>query len=283
VLKNVHQIRQQMPRIGTRKLQYLLTDTLQRHGISIGRNKLFDLLADHGMLVRRRKRKRISTTNSNHPFRKYPNLVRELQVQRPGHLWVSDITYISLADSFCYLSLVTDAYSRKIVGYCLHPTLKKEGPLQALKMAVADKVYRQPLIHHSDRGLQYCCGEYITLLERSAISISMTEKGDPYENAIAERVNGILKSEFALDTDFESFNAAKEAVDKAITTYNDYRPHSSCNYLTPSQAHLRQGVLPARWKKRLTTGRKCNFEQMQTKTGTNKMAVNQNRDYLTNV
>jgi putative transposase len=240
-----------MPRIGVRKLHYLLTDSLQKHGIAIGRNKLFDLLGDYGLLVRRRKRKRVSTTDSNHPFRKYPNLVRELQVIRPGHLWVSDITYLSLADSFCYLSLVTDAYSRKIVGYCLHPTLKKEGPIQALKMAVADRVYRQPLIHHSDRGLQYCCGDYTGLLERLEISISMTEKGDPYENAIAERVNGILKSEFELDIDFSSYDEAKSAVDNAVNIYNHQRPHSSCNYLTPAQAHLQQGLLPSKWKRRL--------------------------------
>ncbi len=241
-----------MPRIGTRKLHYMLADTLQKHDITIGRNKLFDLLAEYGMLVRRRRRKRINTTDSNHPFRKYPNLIRALQITRPNHLWVSDITYISLAEGFCYLSLVTDAYSRKIVGYCLHPTLKKEGPVQALKMAVADRVYRQPMIHHSDRGLQYCCGDYISLLEQSGISISMTEKGDPYENAIAERVNGILKSEFELDRDFDSLDAAKAAVDKAIDIYNQQRPHSSCNYLTPAQAHLQQGVLPTKWKRRLS-------------------------------
>jgi len=241
-----------MPRIGTRKLHYMLSDTLQRHGISIGRNKLFDLLSDYGLLVRRRKRKRVNTTDSNHPFRKYPNLVRELQVLRPNHLWVSDITYLSLTDSFCYLSLLTDAYSRKIVGYCLHPTLKKQGPMHALKMAVADKVYRLPLLHHSDRGLQYCCGAYISQLEQSGISISMTEKGDPYENAIAERVNGILKSEFELDRDFASLEEAKAAVDKAINIYNHQRPHASCNYLTPAQAHQQQGILPTKWKRRLS-------------------------------
>lgn len=247
----------------------MLTDTLKKHGISIGRNKLFDLLGDYGLLVRRRKRRRVSTTNSNHPFCKYPNLVRELQVLRPNHLWVSDITYLSLTDSFCYLSLVTDAYSRKIVGYCLHPTLKKEGPMQALKMAVADKVYRQPLIHHSDRGLQYCCGDYISLLEQSGIGISMTEKGDPYENAIAERVNGILKCEFELDRDFDSLEAAKVVVEGAIDIYNHQRPHSSCNYLTPAAAHLKQGLLPTKWKRRLSYGIKNNsFEQ----------TVMQNRD-----
>ncbi len=239
-----------MPRIGTRKLHYMLSATLQKHDISIGRDKLFDLLEDYGLLIRRRKRKQISTTDSNHPFRKYPNLIRELELLRPNQLWVSDITYISLADCFCYLSLVTDAYSRKIIGYCLHPTLKKEGPLHALRMAQGGLPAKkqEALIHHSDRGLQYCCGDYITLLESSNISISMTEKGDPYENAIAERVNGILKEEFGLDKGFDSFEQANRAVENAINIYNRQRPHASCNYLTPEQAHQQQGLLPSKWK-----------------------------------
>ncbi len=242
-----------MPRIGTRKLHYMLTETLQKHQISIGRDKLFDLLAEYGMLVRRRKRRRVSTTDSNHPYRKYPNLVRELQVLRPNHLWVSDITYISLKDGFCYLSLVTDAYSRKIVGYCLHPTLKKEGPLQALAMALAllPKRLEAPLIHHSDRGLQYCCSDYTTLLENKGIGISMTEKGDPYENAIAERVNGILKEEFGLYNDFGHLGQAGDTTKQAIDTYNRYRPHASCDYLTPEQAHQKKGLLKTKWKRRL--------------------------------
>lgn len=243
-----------MPRIGTRKLHYMLTETLQKHQISIGRDKLFDLLAEYGMLVRRRKRRRVSTTDSNHPYRKYPNLIRELQVLRPNHLWVSDITYISLKDGFCYLSLVTDAYSRKIVGYCLHPTLKKEGPLHALAMALATLPKRPeaPLIHHSDRGLQYCCSDYTTLLENNGIGISMTEKGDPYENAIAERVNGILKEEFGLYNDFGHLEQANDTTKQAIDTYNQYRPHASCDYLTPEQAHQKLGLLKTKWKRRLT-------------------------------
>jgi len=241
-----------MPRIGTRKLHYMLTETLQKHQISIGRDKLFDLLEEYGMLVRRRKRKRINTTDSNHPFRKYPNLIRELQVLRPNHLWVSDITYISLADCFCYLSLVTDAYSRKIVGYYLYPNLKKEGPIHALRMAL-NSLSGKPqdtLIHHSDRGLQYCCGDYVLLLEDNAMIISMTEKGDPYENAIAERVNGILKNEFSLDQDFDNIEQAKTAVERAVSIYNQQRPHLSCDRLTPEQAHQQQGPLQKRWGKK---------------------------------
>jgi putative transposase len=253
VIKRVKEIREKMPCLGTRKLQYLLTETLQKHNISIGRNKLFDLLSEYGLLVRRRKRKRVSTTDANHPFRKYPNLIRELQAAGPNQLWVSDITYISLKEGFCYLNLVTDAYSRKIVGYCLHPTLKKEGTLQALRMAL-DSLPSRPenrLIHHSDRGLQYCCGEYINLLESKGVSISMTEKGDPYENAIAERVNGILKSEFSLDNEFDNCEQANNAVQNAISVYNQLRPHSSCDYLTPEQAHQKEGLLKSKWKRRL--------------------------------
>lgn len=242
-----------MPRIGTRKLHYMLTDTLQQHDISIGRDKLFDLLDEYGLLVRRRKRRKAITTDSNHPFYKYPNLTKELQVLRPNHLWVSDITYISTRSGFCYLSLVTDAYSRKIVGYCLHQTLKKEGPLSAIAMALQTLVDKpqHPLIHHSDRGLQYCCIDYTSLLEHKGITISMTEKGDPYENAIAERVNGILKEEFELYRNFDNYQQAWDAVEEAVTVYNQQRPHASCNYLTPQQAHEKQGQLITKWKRRL--------------------------------
>jgi putative transposase len=250
IIKLVKEIRQQMPRLGTRKLHYMLAEKLTLHGITIGRDKLFDLLSDYGLLVRRRRRKRVFTTNSNHPFKKYPNLVKELSVQRPDCLWVSDITYIALEEKFCYLNLVTDAYSRKIAGYCLYPTLKKEGTLQALEQALGTLKGKpgKPLIHHSDRGLQYCCTRYIELLQGCSISISMTEKGDPYENAIAERVNGILKEEFALDREFKNFEQALAAVDCAVDTYNNFRPHASCNYLTPQAAHLLTGLIPKRWK-----------------------------------
>lgn len=252
IIKRVKEIRELMPQLGTRKLYHMLSETLVRHGISIGRDRFFDLMAEYGLLVRKRKRRRVSTTDSDHPFRKYPNLIRELKVLSPNCLWVSDITYINLKDSFCYLSLVTDAYSRKIVGYCLHPTLKKEGPLTALQMALDNRTgdRAETLLHHSDRGLQYCCGDYIAMLESKEIGISMTEKGDPYENAIAERVNGILKTEFLLDTDFENIGLAIAATDKAISVYNSQRPHASCDYLTPDKAHEQKGELASRWKKK---------------------------------
>lgn len=250
VIKHVQDLRRQMPRVGARKLQYLLDPLLGQHGISLGRDKLFDILADYGLLVRRRKRRKVSTTDSNHPFRKYPNLVKGMEVRKPGNLWVSDITYISLKDNYCYLSLVTDAYSRRIMGYCLWPSLKKEGPLNALAMALADRHSKEDLIHHSDRGLQYCCSDYISRLNKEHIAISMTEKGDPYENALAERVNGILKTEFGLGGKFDNFEQARAKVTYVISVYNNLRPHASIDYLTPQQAHQQQGELPARWKSR---------------------------------
>ncbi len=240
-----------MPRIGTRKLHYMLTEMLEQHQIKIGRDKLFDLLEEYGLLVRRRKRRKACTTDSNHPFRRYPNLIKEMEVLRPEQLWVSDITYIQLSDCFCYLSLVTDAYSRKIVGYCLYPTLQKEGPIQALKRALKERgSSTNALMHHSDRGRQYCCETYINNLNENNVAISMTEKGDPYENALAERVNGILKEEFELDCVFDSYEQALVAVNNAVIIYNTQRPHASCNYQTPDQAHKQQGPLTMRWKKR---------------------------------
>lgn len=241
-----------MPYIGTRKLHYLLSSVLQEHDISIGRDQLFDLLSANQLLIRRRKRRKAITTNSDHPFRKYPNLVKGLSIKEPNRLWVSDITYISLRSQFAYLSLVTDAYSKKIVGYCLYPTLQKEGSMKALFKAL--ETITQPLettlIHHSDRGLQYCCSEYIKVLTENGIIISMTEKGDPYENAIAERVNGILKHEFGLNKCFDDYETAVEAVAKSVEVYNTIRPHSSCNYMTPSLAHQCNGELKLKWKRR---------------------------------
>lgn len=250
IIKSVLEIRKNMPRIGTRKLQSLLTETLLLHDIDIGRDSLFDLLSDYSMLVRKRKRKKIYTTDSNHPFRKYPNIIKELPIIAPNQVWVSDITYIALLNNFCYLSLITDAYSRKIVGFCLYPTLEKEGPLNALEMALLswENPIKDTLIHHSDRGLQYCSNAYTTKLVNSTASISMTEKGDPYENAIAERVNGILKSEFLLNRTFRNLEEASEVVNQSISIYNSQRPHGSCDYLTPDQAHLKKGLLVSRWK-----------------------------------
>jgi putative transposase len=247
VLQLVQEIRQDLPRAGVPKLHFMLQDKLTAHGIKMGRDALYQLLGEHGYLLRYRRRKPY-TTNSNHPYKKYPNLIRDIPyLTHPGQLWVSDITYLRVNDKFSYLSIVTDAYSHKIIGYCLHPTLHSDGPTTALLQAAKSK-RGDALIHHSDRGSQYCCTDYVKLLTHYNIKISMTEKGDPYENAIAERINGILKAEFLLHQTFPSFAEATAAVKNAVEKYNHIRPHDSCDKLTPVQAHHSQGYLYKHWK-----------------------------------
>ncbi len=248
VLKLVDEIRHEMPRLGTLKLYHMLSNRFIEHGIKLGRDKFYDLLERHGYLLRYRKRKPY-TTDSRHRFKKYPNLIRDLLLTGSGQLWVSDITYIRSGSGFSYLSLVTDAYSRKIVGYCLWPSLESQGAIKALEMALVGNKRGKETIHHSDRGVQYCCNDYVCCIEKAKIQLSMTEKGDPYENAIAERVNGILKTEFGLSGHFTSNSQALEKVDKAVDLYNNRRPHASCDYLTPAMAHDQNGLLDKRWRK----------------------------------
>jgi transposase InsO family protein len=238
VLKLVDEIRKDLPRIGTKKIYHMIKQPLKEHGIKMGRDKLFTLFADYDLLIRRKKR-RPMTTDSDHPFFKYGNLVRCITVVRINQIWVADITYLHLQNGFAYLSLITDVYSRKILGHCLYSSLSTQGPLQALRMAVSDAELSSSeyLIHHSDRGLQYCSSDYITLLREHYIAISMTNNGDPYENAIAERMNGILKSEFGLYATFKNIDEAKAVVDIAINNYNTLRPHMSLALQTPSAVH----------------------------------------------
>jgi putative transposase len=228
----------------------VLQEKLIKHGIKIGRDGLHSLLVEHGLIIRRRK-KRPKTTNSKHWMKKYPNLIKEMETLAPDMIWVSDITYISHVNGFGYLSLITDAYSRKIMGYCLHPNLSNEGCINALEMALRNRQYNHQLIHHSDRGSQYCSKQYVHILGDNKVFISMTESGSPYENAKAERVNGILKTEHGLDDLFKSFDLANESVDKAVLNYNEYRPHASIDFLTPNQAYQRKGSIRKRWKKRI--------------------------------
>ena len=248
VLQHVLDIRKKQKRIGTLKLHYMLQEPLEQHEIKIGRDYLFDLMREHGLHIRNRKRK-IVTTNSRHWMHKYNNLIKELIINRPEQLWVSDITYIKLRKQWGYLSLVTDAYSKKIMGWALRTDLSAQGCLDALEMAMADRKYpQQKLIHHSDRGSQYCSKSYVELLTSGNIAVSMTENGDPYENAIAERVNGILKGEFDLYQTQTGLRETKVKIRENIKTYNQIRPHASCDYLTPEQAHLKNGELKKRWK-----------------------------------
>lgn len=249
LLVYVKEIRRKQPRIGTRKLYSMLQPIMELNSIKMGRDIFFALLREHDLLVKRR-RKHTRTTDSDHVFNKYPNLIKEYIPVAPEQIWVSDITYLSTEKGFVYLSLVTDQYSKQIMGYHVHPTLETNGPLEALKMALKRRCYKETskLIHHSDRGIQYCCEEYIKVLEKNDIQISMSNRGNPYENAIAERVNGILKSEFYLDRFFKDISQARLVVQEVVQTYNTLRPHASCDYMTPQQAHTKQGVLKKRWK-----------------------------------
>jgi putative transposase len=247
VLKLVAEIRKDLPRCGTDKLHFMLKDSFSAHRIKLGRDGLYALLGEHGLLIRHRNR-RPYTTNSNHHYRKYPNLIRELMIDRAGQLWVSDITYLRVGGGFGYLSIITDAYSHKVVGYKLHPTLHSQGAVDALLMGAKDVKRTDGLIHHSDRGVQYCCHEYVTMIQHLGIGLSMTEKGDPYENPVAERINGILKQEQGLGATFADFDSAAQAVDKAVKKYNEMRIHDSCGRLTPVAAHEQQGVLRRYWK-----------------------------------
>jgi len=181
-------------------------------------------------------------------MRKYSNLTVEMEIACPEQLWVSDMTYIRFANEFAYLSLITDAYSRMIVGFAVRRDLSSKGCIDALQMALRNRSYSQrQLIHHSDRGSQYCCKEYVELLNNNKIAISMTENGDPYENALAERVNGIIKTEFKLYSSAQGFEQTQQQVIKSIHLYNTVRPHASCDYLTPQQAHQKYGKLKKRW------------------------------------
>ena len=247
ILQEVLSIRKDLPRLGTRKLHYVLQNKLASHQITFGRDYLFDLLSEHKLLIRQRKRKAI-TTDSRHWMRKYSNLVKGLVITRPEQVWVSDITYIRLTNQWGYLSLITDAYSRKIMGYNFRQDLAAEGCINALKMALNTRLYNESIIHHSDRGSQYCSHNYIDLLLKNNIAISMTENGDPYENALAERVNGIIKTEFNLYSSSLGFDQTENQVSKSIKSYNELRPHASCDYLTPNRAHLQAEKLNKRWK-----------------------------------
>lgn len=245
IVEAVRKERISMPKIGTRKLLVKLLD----QGIDVGRDKLFAILDRNNLLIRG-KRTRVVTTHSNHWFRKYPNLIKGLEVKAPNKLWVSDITYVETKEGFVYLFLVTDAYSRKIVGFKVAEGLTAKHAVEALQMALKGltRTTATGLIHHSDRGVQYCCNEYVKLLTKWKIDISMAQNGDPLENAIAERVNGILKVEWLYDGNFESLSEAKDFITRAIQIYNNQRPHSSIEMLTPSQAHCKNGELKRTWK-----------------------------------
>lgn len=205
---------------------------IRLRGFKIGRDKLFQILREHHMLVCPKKRY-TKTTNSFHRFRKYPNLIKEMKITASDQVFVADITYIDTLEGFCYLFLISDVFSRKIVGYDLSNSLCIEGCQRTLKMALKSVRKPEKLIHHSDRGIQYCSNGYVHILEENGIRISMTEENHCYENAIAERINGILKTEFMLGEKLPSIAVAKELVRDSIKTYNEERLHMSLDYQTP--------------------------------------------------
>ncbi len=250
ILKVIKEARKYQPNMGGRKLHIEINDTLEAEGIYLGRDRLFSFLKEHNGLIKKKK-SYIKTTNSKHKFKKHPYLIGNIQPTRPKEIWVADITYISILgrQRHAYLHLVTDLYSRKIVGWQLSDSLAAADSIKALKMALKQRPDKaQPLIHHSDRGVQYCCNAYIKMLRKNEIQVSMTESYDPYQNAVAERINGILKQEFYLEASFLTVADAKKKATWAIDIYNHKRRHWSLDLMTPEEAHNHQGLIKRKWK-----------------------------------
>jgi putative transposase len=246
IIQQVLVLRKEQPRCGTRKLLIMLQTFFEKNNISIGRDAFFDLLSTNKLLVRKTKRS-THTTDSKHHFRRYPDLAKDFTPLKAHELWVSDITYIPLKDRFAYLFLITDAYSRKIVGHHVSDDMKVSSAVVALKKALAQKPPETIVLHHSDRGIQYCSTEYVNLLQQHHALISMTQSGDPLENAIAERVNGILKTEL-ISSSYENIDKAALSIARAVIIYNYKRRHCSLNYQIPNDVHQQQGPQIKRWK-----------------------------------
>jgi len=247
LLQLVGKERKLMPRIGGRKLLLHIQPNLPAE-LYLGRDSFFEFLREQGLLIRKR-RYRARTTYSNHWLHKYPNLIREFVPERAHQLWVSDITYIETKEGFGYLNLITDAYSRKIIGWDLGATLEAKHTVKALQMAI-NQMPRgiKGVIHHSDRGVQYCCSDYVKVLNKNHFQISMTENSDPRENAIAERVNGILKDEWLNQMKLTSLRHATNQLEQIIMIYNQNRLHGSLDMKTPEYAHNQSGKLKKHWK-----------------------------------
>lgn len=246
ILQQVINIRKEQPRCGTRKLLVMLQPFLKKNNLFISRDGLFYLLSKNKLLIRKRKRS-THTTNSKHFFYRYPNLVAHFTPLHAHELWVADITYIPMKERFAYLYLITDAYSRKIVGFHVSDDMRVTSAIVALQKALDQKPADAIVIHHSDRGLQYCSNDYVALLKQHHARISMTQNGDPYENAMAERVNGILKTELISDS-YPGLKAAMQHIARCITVYNYKRVHSSINWQIPDKVHTQQGPQIKKWK-----------------------------------
>jgi len=245
-------VRKKHKKLGGKKVFVKIQPELKKAGIKCGRDKFFDILRAENMLVKYRRRY-VKTTQSHHRFYKYPNLIQDMEITRAEQVWASDITYIRTKEGFMYLSLITDVYSKRIMGYELSDNLKAINSINALKTAIKNRRYPdRPLIHHSDRGLQYCSPAYIKELEGNGIQVSMTSKYDPYENAVAERVNGILKVEYEIGDGFVNGKDARREVNYAIWLYNTDRPHLSCDGLVPAKAHELENYRLKKWPSRFS-------------------------------
>lgn len=249
ICQKVLELRSVHKKVGLRKMLPSLLLFTQSIGIKLGRDHLYKILNNNNLLVYKTRSNKPITTMSKHRYKLYPNILKDLFPNGPNQVWVSDITYVGHKNRFYYLSLITDMYSRKILGYSFDTDLKASGAVCALHMALKSTGGKDLscLIHHSDRGVQYCCNEYIALLKNNRIRISMTEKGDPLENPIAERVNGIIKGEYDLEK-INKLSKLKSDLTSAIFHYNNYRPHSSINDLNPSQAHTMSGHIDRLWR-----------------------------------
>ncbi len=249
IVERVKEVRKKHKHMGGKKLYGKLYEKFEELRLKCGRDKFFDILREENLLVRYRKRY-VKTTQSKHRFYKYPNLILGIEITRSEQVFVSDITYIRTKNGFMYLFLITDAYSKQIMGWELSDNLKTINAVNALKMALKNRKYpERKLIHHSDRGFQYCNPSYIEVLDKNDIKISMTSKYDPYENAVAERVNGILKTEYKIGDGFTNEKDAKREIKYAIWLYNTDRPHLSCQGMVPVEAHMKENYRLKRWSK----------------------------------
>ena len=236
ILKLVHSERSLQPMLGCRKVLSLIKPDLTQANVSIGRDLFFGFMSDHKLLIKKRKRS-VTTTNSRHRFKVYGNLLKDTELTGANQCLVSDITYIRTSEGFVYLALVMDAYSRKVVGYDCSDSLEAEGCMRALSVAIEQLPSDSNAIHHSDRGSQYCCHAYVDMVLGAGLQVSMTEENHCYENAQAERLNGILKQEYCLGETFKSKSHAYAAVSQAVELYNTRRPHQALGYKVPAQVH----------------------------------------------
>lgn len=250
MIEKVREYRQDNPGLGCAKLYLIVKKLFDETGSMPGRDAFIELLRKNGLMVRLKRRRHYKTTDSCHHYHKYPNLILDIVPSRPNEIWVADITYVETDEGVCYLSLITDAYSHKIVGWAVGPTLEAIYPLQALRMALngMNASDCRQLIHHSDRGCQYCCNEYVAELKRHGVAISMTQSGDPLENAIAERANGILKVEWLYKMKLANRQECEATLTRIIDFYNTQRPHMSIGMQTPEVAHQQYGEQRRCWK-----------------------------------